>query len=209
MPVVGASLIFLVFASQPFNPTKSPATTNPPAAICFLCFLTHSNASLPFSFIFLPRSFKATITPFFSASFFNSLDAGSKATTGTTVLPLSFSGSTTGATGTIVVSSSFSSLVSSAAGTRIFLGISTLSNSLPSGPKITIKFLPSLSWLTTPFNGVAPVPSTNGTAVLSFSLGSTTGATGVTGVSSLAFSSASFFSASFLAFIEASKSPTI
>ena len=206
MPVVGASLIFLVFASQPFNPTKSPATTNPPAAICFLCFLTHSNASLPFSFIFLPRSFKATITPFFSASFFNSSDAGSKATTGTTVLSLSFSGSTTGATGATVVSSlSFSS----AAGTRIFLGISTLSNSLPSGPKITIKFLPSLSWLTTPFNGVAPVPSTNGTAVLSFSSGSTTGATGVTGVSSLAFASASFFSASFLAFIEASKSPTI
>ena len=207
MPVVGASLIFLVFASQPFNPTKSPATTNPPAAICFLCFLTHSNASLPFSFIFLPRSFKATITPFFSASFFNSSDAGSKATTGTTVLSLSFSGSTTGATGATVVSSSLS--FSSAAGTRIFLGISTLSNSLPSGPKITIKFLPSLSWLTTPFNGVAPVPSTNGTAVLSFSSGSTTGATGVTGVSSLAFSSASFFSASFLAFIEASKSPTI
>ena len=206
MPVVGASLIFLVFASQPFNPTKSPATTNPPAAICFLCFLTHSNASLPFSFIFLPRSFKATITPFFSASFFNSSDAGSKATTGTTVLSLSFSGSTTGATGATVVSSlSFSS----AAGTRIFLGISTLSNSLPSGPKITIKFLPSLSWLTTPFNGVAPVPSTNGTAVLSLSSGSTTGATGAAVVSSLAFSSASFFSASFLAFIEASKSPTI
>ena len=206
MPVVGASLIFLVFASQPFNPTKSPATTNPPAAICFLCFLTHSNASLPFSFIFLPRSFKATITPFFSASFFNSSDAGSKATTGTTVLSLSFSGSTTGATGATVVSSlSFSS----AAGTRIFLGISTLSNSLPSGPKITIKFLPSLSWLTTPFNGVAPVPSTNGTAVLSLSSGSTTGATGAAVASFLSFSSASFFSASFLAFIEASKSPTI
>ena len=207
MLVVGASLIFLVFASQPFNPTKSPATTNPPAAICFLCFLTHSNASLPFSLIFLPRSFKATITPFFSASFFNSSDAGSKATTGTTVLSLSFSGSTTGATGATVVSSSLS--FSSAAGTRIFLGISTLSNSLPSGPKITIKFLPSLSWLTTPFNGVAPVPSTNGTAVLSLSSGSTTGATGAAVVSSLAFSSASFFSASFLAFIEASKSPTI